>query len=121
MSTAPQEVDRTEKLFPVLQRAGYSYVYKAGNRKKHGSVIAYRKDTFEQAGDHRVLYDEEEVRSGGNEKARRGSSFFTTNIGNLVALRRLDKQDEGFIVATTHLFWHPRRAIHIPLNFKYPI
>ena len=108
-----QEVDRTEKLFPVLQKAGYSYVYKAGNRKKHGSVIAYRRDLFEQTGECRVLYDEEEVRTEGEEGARRGSSFFTKNIGNLVALRRMEGQDEGFIVATTHLFWHPRCAVYV--------
>ena len=94
----------------MLQRAGYSHVYKAGNRKKHGSVIAYRKDLFENVGDRRILYDEEEVRSEGSEKARRGSSFFTKNIGNLVALKRLDNQSEGLIVATTHLFWHPRHV-----------
>lgn len=105
-----QEVDRTEKLFPILKKAGYSHVYKAGNRKKHGSVIAYRRDLFEEVGDRRVLYDEEEVRSEGGEKARRGSSFFTKNIGNLVALRRLDNEKEGVVVATTHLFWHPRQA-----------
>ena len=85
-------------------------MYKAGNRKKHGSVIAYRKDQFEAIGDRRVLYDEEEVRTTGGEKTRRGSSFFTKNIGNLVALQRLDDQNEGLIVATTHLFWHPRRV-----------
>ncbi|KIP12400.1 hypothetical protein PHLGIDRAFT_27244 [Phlebiopsis gigantea 11061_1 CR5-6] len=105
-----QEVDRTEKLFPVLKKAGYSHIYKAGNRKNHGSVIAYRKDLFKEVGDRRVLYDEEDVRTEGNERARRGSSFFTKNIGNLVALERLENQKEGFIIATTHLFWHPRQA-----------
>lgn len=94
----------------MLKKAGYSHVYKAGNRKKHGSVIAYRNDLFEEAGDRRVLYDEEEVRPGLSEQARRGSSFFTKNIGNLVALKRVDNQKEGFIIATTHLFWHPRQV-----------
>jgi RNA exonuclease NGL2 len=101
-------VDRTEKLFPVLQRAGYSYVYKTGHKKKHGSLIAFRKEMFEKVEDRTLYYDEQEVRLNGEAATRRGSSFFTKNIANLVALRKLDKDDQGFIVATTHLFWHPK-------------
>lgn len=91
----------------MLGEAGYSFVYKAGPRKKHGSLIAYRKNSFELVDDRQVFYDEQEVRQDGDEKECRGSSFYTKNIANLVALRRLDS-NEGFFVGTTHLFWHPR-------------
>lgn len=102
-----QEVDRTEKLFPVLGEAGYSFIYKAGPRKKHGCVIAFKKDVFELVDDRQVFYDEQDVRSDGNDRYRRGSSFYTKNIANLVALRN-QNTDSGFFIGTTHLFWHPR-------------
>lgn len=92
----------------MLQRAGYAHVYKAGPRKKHGSVIAYRQDMFEVADERIVSYDTEEIRTDGDERGRRGSSFFTKNIGNVVALKKTGDEEQGFIVATTHLFWHPR-------------
>ena len=86
---------------------GYAWVYAAGPRKKHGCLIAYRKDAYECVRQKVVLYDEEEVRAEGDEQARRGLSFRTKNIGSLVALRKLGGGDDGVLVATTHLFWHP--------------
>ena len=91
----------------MLATAGYSYVYKAGRSKNHGCVIAYRKDKFEKVEDRTLYYDEQEVRPDGEAATRVGSSFYTKNIANLVALKEIDN-DRGFIVATTHLFWHPR-------------
>ena len=82
-------------------------MYAAGPRKKHGCLIAYRKDAFECVREKVIAYDEQEVRQAGDEKARRGSSFRTKNIGSLVALRRRGSDKDGVIVATTHLFWHP--------------
>lgn len=108
-SFSVQEVDRTDKLFPVLQNAGYTPHYATGPRKRHGCLIAYRKAVFSQIGERKVLYDVEEIREEGNERARRGSSMVTRNIASMLALKRLDTdtEDEGIIVATTHLFWHP--------------
>ena len=108
----PQEVDRTEKLFPELARAGYAWVYAAGPRKKHGCLIAFRRDAFACARSRVVAYDEQDVRpaaEGLGDAARRGATFRTKNIASVVALRRLDGGDDaaGVIVATTHLFWHP--------------
>ncbi|KAH9858198.1 Endonuclease/exonuclease/phosphatase [Lenzites betulinus] len=105
-----QEVDRTEKLFPELEKAGYAWVYAAGPRKKHGCLIAFRKDAYECVRQKVVIYDEQDVREDGEEQARRGSSFRTKNIGSLVALRKLGAEGDGVIVATTHLFWHPAYA-----------
>lgn len=102
-----QEVDRTEKLFPVLEEANYACVYAAGPRKKHGCLIAYRKDTYDCVRQRVVTYDEQDVREEGDEKARRGLSFRTKNICSIVALRQRGQEQDGVIVATTHLFWHP--------------
>lgn len=103
-----QEVDRQEKLIPVIQNAGYSTIYKAGRRKKHGLLIAYRGSKYSKVSDHVIFYDEEEVRDGEGERYRRGISFRTKNIGSLVALKSTDSEGDGLIIATTHLFWHPR-------------
>lgn len=102
-----QEVDRLDKLLPILDRAGYAWVYKAGPRKKHGCLVAYRKEAYTLADEEVVLYDEQDVREDGSDRARRGSSFRTKNIASLVRLRRSGTTSEGLIVATTHLFWHP--------------
>lgn len=97
-------------------------IYKAGHRKKHGLLIAYRGAKYSQISDRVVFYDEEEVRDGEGEKYRRGSSMWTKNIGSLVALKSEDSEENGLIIATTHLFWHPRytyertRSAHL-LNF----
>ncbi|KAI0652266.1 Endonuclease/exonuclease/phosphatase [Trametes meyenii] len=108
-----QEVDRTEKLFPELRKAGYAWVYAVGPRKKHGCLIAFRKDAYECVRQRVVAYDDQDVREDGSApQARRGSSFRTKNIGSLVALRKLGagSEGDGVIVATTHLFWHPAQA-----------
>ncbi|KAF9650046.1 Endonuclease/exonuclease/phosphatase [Thelephora ganbajun] len=103
-----QEVDRLEKLTPVIEKAGYTSIYRAGHRKKHGLLIAYRGAKYAKVADHVIFYDEEEVRSGEGERYRRGISFRTKNIGSLVALKSADPEGDGLIIATTHLFWHPR-------------
>ncbi|KAI0094767.1 Endonuclease/exonuclease/phosphatase [Irpex rosettiformis] len=126
-----QELDQKQKIFPVLDRAGYSYVFKAGPKKKHGSLIAFRKDIFTETFNHTIEYDLQTVRSQEleeadetplGERAARGSSFFTKNIGNLVALKRNGTKKDGVIVATTHLFWHPRytyeRARQVGILFR---
>lgn len=115
-----QELDQTEKIFPRLDQGGYSYVYKRGHKKRHGSVIAYRKDLFTKVDERAVEYDVQAVRPEAvdgvpsSQKTQRGTSFFTKNIGNLVALRRNSHEQDGLIVATTHLFWHPRYACRLP-------
>ncbi|KZT30491.1 Endonuclease/exonuclease/phosphatase [Neolentinus lepideus HHB14362 ss-1] len=103
-----QEVDRLEKLFPVLESIGYSHTYAAGPRKLHGSLIAYKKNLFEKVAEKVVFYDDEDIRQNDNERARRGSSFHTKNIANVVALKAVGSEQQGLVVATTHLFWHPK-------------
>lgn len=115
MSELSQELDQKEKIFPLLDKAGYSYVFKAGPKKKHGSLIAFRKGLYTEVQNRTVEYDSQTVRfqdepkeASLSEQAAHGSSYVTKNIGNLVALRRNGTDKDGVIVATTHLFWHPR-------------
>lgn len=100
-------MDRLEKLTPVLERAGYDHTYAAGPRKKHGCLIAYRKTAYEKANACVIRYDDADIRDHGDEHTRRGLSFRTKNITSIVALRKVGSADEGIVVATTHLFWHP--------------
>ena len=87
--------------------ANYDHVYAAGPRKKHGCLIGFRKDTFRIRDQFVLHYDDIDVRVVGTERSRKGLSFRTKNIANVVALERLEQPSEGYIVATTHLFWHP--------------
>ncbi|KAF7966069.1 hypothetical protein HWV62_40224 [Athelia sp. TMB] len=109
-----QEVDRLEKLLPVLDGAGHKHAYGSGPQKKHGCLIAFNREKFGKVADKVVYYDNEEIRSDGEEHTRIGSSFKTRNIGFMVALKGLEDTalalNKGIIVATTHLFWHPRQA-----------
>ncbi|KAG6877637.1 hypothetical protein C0993_005346 [Termitomyces sp. T159_Od127] len=104
-----QEVDRLEKIIPVLKEAGYAYHYAAGPGKKHGCLIAFKEQLYTMISTKTVLYDTEEVRGDGDDTARRGKSFDTKNIGSLISLQsNMAGKAEGVIVATTHLFWHPK-------------
>lgn len=105
-----QEVDRLEKLIPVLEEAKYGHVYAAGPRKRHGCLVAFREDSYKIHGHIVLCYDDIDVRPDGSESARKGLSFRTKNIANVVALEKVGDPGGGYIVATTHLFWHPSYA-----------
>ncbi|KAH9175266.1 Endonuclease/exonuclease/phosphatase [Lactarius sanguifluus] len=105
-----QEVDRLQKLITVLEEAKYGHVYAAGPRKKHGSLVAFRKDSYKIHGNTVICYDDIDIRPDGSESSRKGLSFRTKNVGNIVALEKVGDPSEGYIVATTHLFWHPSQA-----------
>ncbi|KAI0002109.1 Endonuclease/exonuclease/phosphatase [Russula vinacea] len=105
-----QEVDRLEKLIPVLEGANYDHVYASGPGKKHGCLIGFRKDSLGIRDQFVLHYDDTDTRADGTELSRKGVSFRTKNIANVVTLERLGQPGEGFIVATTHLFWHPSYA-----------
>jgi len=90
----------------MLENAGYLHHYASGPMKQHGCLIAFKKDLYSSASVKVVFYDEEYAATEGG-RPRIGSSFKTKNIANLVALRCKDSE-AGVIIATTHLFWHPR-------------
>ncbi|KAJ7169963.1 Endonuclease/exonuclease/phosphatase [Mycena filopes] len=102
-----QEVDSLDKLLPTLEAANYNHHYVAGPGKKHGCLVGFKKN-YEKLEDRAIHYDEQSVRSEGDDTARRGSSFRTRNIGSIVALKDLSNEGEGFVIGTTHLFWHPK-------------
>lgn len=106
-----QEVDGLDKLLPALDLAGYAYSYASGAAKPHGCLIAYKGAIFRSIHEAMVDYDKLEARSSPDlsTQARIGSSHRTTNIANILALQSIDpeSQVQGYIIATTHLFWHP--------------
>lgn len=92
----------------MLDQAGYSHRYAAGRGKKHGCLIAFKRNLLEQSHERVVFYDEQFVRDAEDERARFGHSYKTTNIGLILALRFRSDPTNGVVVATTHLFWHPK-------------
>jgi len=74
-------------------------------------MILFKKELFEPHSHKTVYYDDEEVRHGSLERDsstwRGGASRATKNIGLIVALKRKGHDQKGFVIATTHLFWHP--------------
>ncbi|TFK41068.1 Endonuclease/exonuclease/phosphatase [Crucibulum laeve] len=103
-----QEVDRLERLLPVLEKAGYQSCFASGRGKKHGCLITFKEALYSVVEEQVIYYDDEDVRDHGSEKSRRGSSFYTKNIGFLIALKSKHDTHQGVIIATTHLFWHPK-------------
>ncbi|KAF8912750.1 Endonuclease/exonuclease/phosphatase [Gymnopilus junonius] len=102
-----QEVDRLEKLLPMLEGLGYSHHYASGPRKLHGCLIAFKEGLFTMLADKVIFYDDQSMGID-SESSRIGSSFKTRNIGYLLALQNNSNAKEGMVVATSHLFWHPR-------------
>jgi len=128
LRTSPQEVDHSEKLIPVLEEANYGHVYAAGPRKRHGCLIGFRKDSLAIRDQFVLHYDDIDIRADGTELSRKGLSFRTKNIANVVILERLGQPSEGYIVATTHLFWHPSsvqpgliKRGHSNANFRFTL
>ena len=90
----------------MLEHAGYTHRYSSGPGKKHGCMIAFKKNLYSMVSDKVIYYDQYVPMD--NERSLTGNTFKTRNIGLLVALQSLDQESEGLIVATTHLFWHPK-------------
>ena len=103
-----QEVDRLDKLVSMLENAGFAYHYSSGPSKKHGCMIAFKKNLYSMVSDRVVYYDEYIPMDDSSGRSLTRNTFKTRNIGLLVALRSLNHKNEGFILATTHLFWHPK-------------
>jgi len=118
-----QEVDRLDKLLPALDLAGYAHSYACGADKPHGCLIAYKNTIFRSIHEATIEYDKLEVRSNPElgTQARIGSSHRTKNIANIVALQHIGPESEvqGYIIATTHLFWHPA-FVHGYVSQQFP-
>lgn len=92
----------------MLENAGYAYHYGSGPGKMHGCMIAFKKNLYSMVSDKVIHYDQYVPMDNVSERSLTGNTFKTRNIGLLVALQSLDQESEGLIVATTHLFWHPK-------------
>ncbi|WFD36819.1 hypothetical protein MCUN1_003709 [Malassezia cuniculi] len=107
-----QEVDCVKDHAKALRAAGYEYTYNKGyDSKQHGLMIAWRarnihdapRQCFCSPASTRVIcLDDAKL----NERTA-GCSRLTRNIGLFAALPYAGEEG-GVIVATTHLFWHPR-------------
>ncbi|KAF8642337.1 hypothetical protein AX16_009606 [Volvariella volvacea WC 439] len=103
-----QEVDRTDKLIPVLENAGYLTRYASGPGKKHGLLLAWKRDRYTERQHAVIYYDDAETRTIGGDTFRQGKTFKTRNIGLISSLVPSSNTGDTFVLATTHLFWHPK-------------
>lgn len=93
-----QEVDLFEENWKVaLEKAGYEAIHRCGRSKRHGCVIAWKRDHFDCVDDAIVIHYDDH-----------GVPFKKTgNIALIVRLRHKGNQ-KGLVLSTTHLFWHPK-------------
>ena len=91
----------------MLEKAGYAHRYGSGPGKRHGCMIAFKQNLYSMVSDKVVCYDQYVLMDDAGHSLTR-NTFKTRNIGLLMALRSLNQENEGLIVATTHLFWHPK-------------
>lgn len=106
-----QEVDSLEDIASPLTQAGYDYVYERGYKeKKHGLMIAWRRGTQARTS-FGAPVAQTVVRLDDAMLTQHTSSLtrITRNIMMVVALP-FASGDGGVLVATAHLFWHPRYA-----------
>jgi RNA exonuclease NGL2 len=92
----------------MLEKAGYAHHYSSGPGKKHGCMIAFKKNLYSMISVKVIHYDQYVPMDNDSGLSLTGNTFKTRNIGLSVALQSLDQKSEGLIVATTHLFWHPK-------------
>ncbi|WVN89186.1 uncharacterized protein L203_104402 [Cryptococcus depauperatus CBS 7841] len=111
-----QECDMLPALLPSLPN--HTPITAAGPGKSHGLVILYNNSIFTQLSSKVIHLDFENLidnHPDGNSmettalmKRARASSRYTKNIALLAALSSNTNPKNGVIVATTHLFWHPK-------------
>lgn len=92
----------------MLENAGYAHHYSSGPGKKHGCMIAFKKNLYSMVSNKVIYYDQYVPMDNDSGHSLTRNTFKTRNIGLLVALQSLDQESEGLVVATTHLFWHPK-------------
>ncbi|KAK1925416.1 Endonuclease/exonuclease/phosphatase [Papiliotrema laurentii] len=117
-----QECDRLKDLCRAMPH--HLFVEAKGHGKLHGLVVMYRSSRYRVRAKKTVFLDEEylhdtkdsnptsegSTRDEDEERRRRAGTRHTKNIGLIVALEDLEKPDEGIVVSTAHLFWHPKYA-----------
>lgn len=120
----------------ILKEIGLEMKFHRHRSKQHGVVIAYRSSIFERvlSPTLEVYYDKKNSDVSGNEENKAGENLDvqqndqqhaheelaeqdkedtilgladTGNTGFAVALRYRDHPQEGVVIGTTHLYWHP--------------
>ena len=107
-----QEVDSINEPGQVVQKLGYAYEYERGySNKKHGLMIAWRTKTSERPSFEGPILKRvlclDDMAPWGTEVQGPSLTRITRNIALIVALP-FSGREGGIIMATTHLFWHPR-------------
>ncbi|WWC58882.1 uncharacterized protein I303_101427 [Kwoniella dejecticola CBS 10117] len=106
-----QECDRVKEYSTSLPH--HTPIKGSGPGKLHGLVIFYRTSKFFVRSTKLIHLDEEPLSHSRQEDdgARwRGGSRQTKNVGLIAALEEVDGNGRGIVIATTHLFWHPKYA-----------
>jgi len=103
-----QEVDRLEQLLTSLRSRSYAHTFACGKGKNHGCAILHKDQLYTKVEEQTVFYDDLRLQECSGWCGE--GSFLTKNVGLIVALRRKNSAGDGLIVATTHLFWHPKYA-----------
>ncbi|GAO46115.1 Endonuclease/exonuclease/phosphatase [Saitoella complicata NRRL Y-17804] len=96
-----QEVDKDKFVTfyePLLKRLGYETAFHHGLKKTHGCCIAWKGFDVEERKE--LSLDDT---SDGKPRPLRN----TGNIGLGLRLRSRAQPAQFFVIATTHLFWHP--------------
>lgn len=130
-----QEVDEPQiKKYwtQMLKDIGLELKFHRHNSKQHGLVIAYRTSIFDKvlSPTLEVYYDNKHSDSSGNDKNETENQLEqnehylkeltenhnedsilgltdTGNTGFAIALRYRDRPEDGIVIGTTHLYWHP--------------
>ncbi|KAH9486849.1 hypothetical protein JR316_0000914 [Psilocybe cubensis] len=104
------EVDRLDKLLPMLEKAGYEHCYASGPRKLHGCLIAYKKHSYSLVSKKTVFYDDE-IPGADAQYNVTGASFKTRNIGFMVALRNFNftPNDPAYSLVTGDTLLSPQK------------
>lgn len=99
-----QEVDceQYEPYFiPLFNTLQYDHVLLVGKNKRHGILIAWKRERFEMVRRRDIHYDF--LAAGGV-----GPCMYTGNVGLCLGLRDRVTEGGGLCISTTHLYWHPR-------------
>lgn len=99
-----QEVDKDKaETFwkETLGKLGLEMVFTTAQGKMHGNIIAFNAKLFSVTDSTVIDYDKIEPEGLPKQIASR-------NTGVVVALKKNSSPDSGLVVATTHMFWHPR-------------
>lgn len=113
-----QEVDKVQyEGFWVsqLEKLGYSTRFYRNNTKNHGCVIVFRDKLFTCKHQSFIRLDQD-LNQEASEKLLPPARIATTNIAFMAYLEFTPtfikeypclEETNGFIIGTTHLFWHP--------------